>query len=122
MRRTPDRLLFSTFAFTGSGRPPTPTSASPPAGPDAQATAGPPGRTTNDFYDGAETVALPGTTTIEVEGEVANPGRIDLTAFPLRSVIVKETILKDGCNAFVGAYRYDGYALDEVLSPRLRER
>jgi len=77
----------------------------------------PPGRATNDLYDDAETVALPGTTTIEVDGEIANPGKIDMAMAPLpiRSVIVKETVLKDGAKTFVGAYRYDGYALDEVL-------
>jgi hypothetical protein len=86
------------------------------APPESQSTAPPPARTTNDFYSGAETVTLPGTTTIEVDGEIANPGGIDLTRLPLRSMIVKETIFKDGGNAFVGAYRYDGYALDEVLN------
>ena len=70
----------------------------------------------NDFYDGADTVALPGTTLIAVDGEIANPGDIDITRCPLRSMIVKETVFKDGRHAFVGAYRYDGFALDEVLN------
>jgi hypothetical protein len=39
-----------------------------------------------------------------------------MSPLPIRSVIVKETVLKDGARTFVGAYRYDGYALDEVLN------
>ena len=86
------------------------------APPESESTASPSGRTTNDFYSGTEAVTLPGTTTIEVAGEIANPGRIDITQFPLRSMIVKETLFEDGGTAFIGAYRYDGYALDEVLN------
>jgi len=41
---------------------------------------------TNDFCDDAETVALPDTTTIEVDGEIANPGRIGMAMAPYRSV------------------------------------
>ncbi len=116
MRQMFDTRLPSTPAFAAFERPAVSPGAATPAVPDTQAAAPPSGRTTNDFYDGAETVVLPGTTTIEVDGEIANPGRLDLTTLPLRSVIVKETILKDGGNAFVGAYRYDGYALDDVLN------
>jgi hypothetical protein len=50
---------------------------------------------TFSFYDDAKTVALPLTTTIKVDGESANPGKIDMTALPFRSVIVKETVLRD---------------------------
>ena len=70
---------------------------------------------TNDFYDDAETVKLP-QPAIEITGEVENPGKADLSSLPLRSVIVKETVIKDESNKFTGAYRYDGYSLYDILN------
>jgi hypothetical protein len=70
---------------------------------------------TNDFYDDAETVKLT-MPVVEILGEIANPGRVSLDALPLRSVIVKETLLHDGKDKFVGAYRYDGYSLYDILN------
>jgi hypothetical protein len=70
---------------------------------------------TNDFYDDAETVKLK-TPSIEVLGEITNPGRIDIETLPLRSVVVKETLLQEGKEKFVGAYRYDGYSLYDILN------
>jgi hypothetical protein len=75
----------------------------------------PEGRATNDPYDDFETVALPGATTIEVDGEVAAAVKVNLAQLPIRSIVVKEMALRDGKAVFVGAYRYDGYALDEIL-------
>jgi hypothetical protein len=70
---------------------------------------------TNDFYDDAETIKLK-TTGIELLGEIANPGKINVETLLLRSVIVKETLLQDGKDKFVGAYRYDGYSLYDLLN------
>lgn len=70
---------------------------------------------TNDFYDDAETVKLT-MPVVEILGEIANPGRINLDALPLHSVIVKETLLQDGKDKFIGAYRYDGYSLYDILN------
>lgn len=70
---------------------------------------------TNDFYDDAETIKLK-TTSIDILGEVANPGKINPESLPLRSVIVKETLLQDGKDKFIGAYRYDGYSLYDILN------
>jgi hypothetical protein len=111
-----DRMRSPALALMDSDPPPISPGAPAPVPADTPTPVSPSGRTTNDFYSGAETVSLSGTTTIEVDGEIAKPGGIDITQFPLRSMIVKETILKDGGNAFVGAYRYDGYALDEILN------
>ena len=73
----------------------------------------------NNFYDNAETYSLPGGE-IEVAGEVENPGKVDLSKLSKHSVIVKETLLKeDGTDAFVGAYRYDGYSLFDILNDRI---
>jgi hypothetical protein len=70
---------------------------------------------TNDFYDDAETVKLK-VPSIEVMGEIANPGKVSLEDLALHSVIVKETLLKDGKDKFTGAYRYDGYSLYDILN------
>jgi len=70
---------------------------------------------TNDFYDNAETHLLP-VQQVSVEGEIGNPGMVDFAKLPLRSIIVKETLLSDSGDKFVGAYRYDGYALYDILN------
>ncbi|MFO7614208.1 MAG: hypothetical protein R6W71_06155 [Bacteroidales bacterium] len=71
---------------------------------------------TNDFYDDAETYALAGKTVIEIAGETSNRGMIDITALPLRSLIIKEALPDNGSNRFIGAYRYDGYSLYDILN------
>jgi hypothetical protein len=76
----------------------------------------------NNFYDNAETVILKGND-ILVTGEIQNPGILDLTSLPLRSVIVKEALLgEDGGNKFIGAYRYDGYSLFDILENRILDK
>ncbi|MEE4196768.1 MAG: hypothetical protein V2I54_03925 [Bacteroidales bacterium] len=70
---------------------------------------------TNDFYDNAETHEL-AIQPIQVEGEIDNPGTVDFSKLPVRSVIVKETLLSGDGDQFVGAYRYDGYALYDILN------
>jgi hypothetical protein len=76
---------------------------------------------TNDFYDDAKTVKfkLP---TIEILGEIANPGKCNLNILPLRSVIVKETLLQDDKDKFIGAYRYDGYSLYDILNQSILKK
>ncbi|MCX6241569.1 MAG: hypothetical protein NTX43_07190 [Bacteroidetes bacterium] len=81
-----------------------------------------PGDRNNNFYDNADTYALPGGE-ITVEGEVENPGKVDLTALLKHSIIVKEAVLgEDGKNRFTGAYRYDGYSLFDILSSRILKK
>ncbi|HNW90927.1 MAG TPA: hypothetical protein PKN48_14805 [Bacteroidales bacterium] len=71
---------------------------------------------TNDFYDDAETIALKGDRKIEIAGEVEKPGVVDFSKMKKRSIIVKETIFKVPADSFVGAYRYDGYSLYDILN------
>jgi hypothetical protein len=74
---------------------------------------------TNNFYDNAETIALP-FVELSIEGEIENPGKVDFSTLPLHSVIVKETLLDGtGGDSFVGAYRYDGYSLFDILDKRI---
>ena len=76
---------------------------------------------TNDFYDDAETLKL-NVSGIELLGEIANPGTVKMEALPLRSVIVKETLLQDGKDKFIGAYRYDGYSLYDILNQAVLQK
>jgi len=70
---------------------------------------------TNNFYDNVETYPLP-VKELFIDGEIANPGKVDFKSLPVHSVIVKETLLDStGGDMFVGAYRYDGYSLFDIL-------
>lgn len=71
----------------------------------------------NDFYDNAPTYELKGPT-LRVDGEVANPGTVDLSTMPLRSLIVKEAVSTQKGARFVGSYRYDGVSLFDILKER----
>jgi hypothetical protein len=76
----------------------------------------------NNFYDNAETYLLPGGD-IVVEGEIENPGRVDLSKLTKRMVIAKEAVLADsGRNSFVGAYTYQGYSLFDILNDRVLDK
>jgi hypothetical protein len=70
---------------------------------------------TNNFYDNAETYSLK-INPFFVEGEISNPGEISFSSLPLHSVIVKEAALSADSNKFIGAYRYDGYSLLDILN------
>lgn len=76
---------------------------------------------TNNFYDNAESIEI-APKKITIEGEVGIKGDVDLLKLTKRTVIVKETILKDGNNSFVGAYRYDGYSLFDILNTYIPEK
>jgi hypothetical protein len=71
----------------------------------------------NNFYDDVETHELD-LGELFIDGEISNPGPADLSHLPLRTVIVKEAVLTEGGNEFVGAYRYDGYSLFDLLNNR----
>lgn len=74
---------------------------------------------TNNFYDNTETYNLP-VNELTVKGEIANPGKVDLSSLPKHSVIVKETLLDSaGGDRFTGAFRYDGYSLFDILEKRV---
>ena len=76
------------------------------------------GQENNDFYDNTVARELPGPKQIEVIGEIANPGTVDLSTLPLRSQFVRETRLVDGENRFLGSYRYDGCSLFDILKEK----
>jgi hypothetical protein len=77
---------------------------------------------TNNFYDNTETYKLP-VKELTVVGEISNPGKVDFSKLPKHSVIVKETLLDSaGKDKFVGAYRYDGYSLFDILEKSILQK
>jgi hypothetical protein len=76
----------------------------------------------NNFYDDGEAVKLSGPHRIEVTGEVVTSGYVDFSTLTERSVIVKEAGLDGESNTFIGAYRYDGYSLFDILNLFLPEK
>ena len=77
---------------------------------------------TNNFYDNTEVVqfTLP---EITIGGEISNPGKADLSDLPVHSVFVKETLLDSiGGDSFIGAYRYDGYSLFDILNRSILQK
>jgi hypothetical protein len=70
---------------------------------------------TNNFYDNAEDHILT-KVNLAVGGEVSNPGQINFKELPLHSITVKETLLVETGDKFIGAYRYDGYSLLDILN------
>ncbi len=77
-----------------------------------------PAQENNDFYDNEPFVDLP-LRSLEVAGEVAAPGRVDLAGLPLRSVMVREAVTRDGKPVFVGSYVFQGYSLFDILKERV---
>lgn len=76
---------------------------------------------TNDFYDNEQTHNLSGNP-LELSGECAQTGSIHLQDYPLHTVIVKEAKLKDESTQFVGAYRYDGVSLYDILNTHVLQK
>jgi hypothetical protein len=77
---------------------------------------------TNNFYDNVDTYPLQ-VKELLIDGEIANPGKVDFKSLPVHSVIVKETLLDStGADRFVGAYRYDGYSLFDILDRRILKK
>ena len=71
---------------------------------------------TNNFYDNEPVKELP-MVALSIDGEIANPGQINFSKLPTHLVIVKETSLNpDGSNKFIGAYKYEGYSLFDILN------
>lgn len=70
---------------------------------------------TSSFYDNSEFHSL-ATIDLYVEGELEKSGKVDFSKFQLQELIVKETLLKDGKADFIGAYKYVGYSLYDILN------
>ena len=71
---------------------------------------------TNDFYDDAPQKQLESDFSIIISGEVADEISLDLSDFPVRSVLFKDTRLTDEGGKFVGAYEFHGVSLYDILN------
>lgn len=68
---------------------------------------------TNDFFSTDPTQKLKGGFGMRVEGEVKKSDTIDIRTLYLRTVTSREVSADD--TSFIGAYRYDGYSLCDIL-------
>lgn len=74
------------------------------------------GNTDNNFlFDNEDTQLLDSPESIRIFGEVKEEKNISLQDFQIRSVIVKEVLPEAGQREFKGAFRYDGYSLEDLL-------
>ncbi|MDA3912138.1 MAG: hypothetical protein PF448_12355 [Bacteroidales bacterium] len=71
---------------------------------------------TNDFYDDAPQKQLESDFTIQIGGEVASEMSLDLSEFPVRSVLFKNTRFTEEGGEFVGAYEFHGVSLYDILN------
>ena len=74
-------------------------------------------KSTNSFFDGsdAKTFAVK---SITIQGEVQDPGPVDLSSLPVRSIALKEVGLENGQRVFKGAFFVTGYALYDILKDK----
>ena len=72
-------------------------------------------QSTNSFFDGSETKTF-ALNSILIQGEVQDPGPVDLSSLPLRSVAIKELGIENGEQRFKGAFFVSGYSLYDILN------
>ncbi|NLA15166.1 MAG: hypothetical protein GX877_01335 [Bacteroidales bacterium] len=72
----------------------------------------------NNYFNREAYTTLPGPKRLVIDGEVEKVTEVKLSKFPLRTVIAKEAVYcEEGDSiAFLGAFRYEGYALCDILS------
>ncbi|MFP4556906.1 MAG: hypothetical protein ACLFNU_08560 [Bacteroidales bacterium] len=76
----------------------------------------------NSFYHRTKETNLK-TGELWIDGEVKNPGKVNLRKLYKREVFYKEGVPNDsGKIDFVGAYRYRGYSLFDILNPFFLEK
>lgn len=73
------------------------------------------GEPVNSFFEKGEIRELE-PQNIMVQGEVRNPGIVDLNGLPLRSAPIKDVAFNEGKAVFKGAYYVTGYALYDILN------
>ncbi|MDD2806456.1 MAG: hypothetical protein PHV33_12970 [Elusimicrobiales bacterium] len=71
----------------------------------------------NSFYERGP-AAKYALKSILVEGEVAEPGPVELAALPVREAAVKELVWLEGKPVFRGAYLFSGYSLCDILNAK----
>ena len=74
-------------------------------------------KSTNSLFDVFEIKTL-APKSILIQGEVQEPGPVDLSSLPIRSVAIKEMGVENGKRVFKGAFFVNGYALCDILKSR----
>jgi len=74
-------------------------------------------KSTNSLFDVDEIKSL-APKSILIQGEVQNPGPVDLSALPIRSIAIKEMAIENGNRVFKGAFFVNGYSLYDILSSK----
>jgi molybdate/tungstate transport system substrate-binding protein len=70
----------------------------------------------NNYFNRESSHPLDFPDKIPVTGEVEKDEVVEMKSLPWRSVAVKEAVISGDSLSFKGAYRYDGYALCDILS------
>jgi len=70
----------------------------------------------NLLFDNEESHLLESSEQIRVFGEVKEELNISFYDLELRSLVVKEVLPEAGKRVFKGAFRYDGYSLEDILA------
>ncbi len=70
----------------------------------------------NNYFNQEPPSTLEGTLQITVEGELPETQTVKLKSLPWHSVTVREVVKESDTTKFLGTFRYDGYALSDILS------
>jgi len=74
-------------------------------------------QSTNSMFDDSAIKSL-ALTKITVQGEVQDPGLVELSSLPLRGAAIKEVGFENGQHSFKGAYFVSGYSLYDILNSK----
>jgi hypothetical protein len=74
-------------------------------------------QSTSSFFDDSEIKTF-AVNSILIQGEVQDPGPVDLSLLPLHRVAIKELALENGERVFKGAYFASGYSLHDILNSK----
>jgi hypothetical protein len=72
-------------------------------------------KSTSSYFDDSEMRNL-APKYIQIQGEMQNPGTVDLSGLPIRSVALKEMAIENGKQVFKGAFFVNGYSLYDILN------
>ena len=78
-------------------------------------------KSTNSLFDVDEIKSL-APKSILIQGEVQNPGSVDLSSLPIRSIAIKEMGMEKGSRVFKGAFFVNGYSLYDILNSKIYKK
>jgi hypothetical protein len=75
------------------------------------------GQNRNSLFENPESKSY-ATKSIMVQGEVQNPGPVDINSLPVRSSAIKELAIENGKQVLKGAFFVSGYSLYDILDSK----